>query len=296
MMDVVVRAARLPRPGETVVGSSVATFVGGKGNNQAIAAARLGASVALIGKVGEDAFGAEIVAYAERSGVECSGVLRDPAQATGVAVPVVFDDGGNSIFAVPQANLALTAAEVERRASSIEQASALVLQFEVTMEATVAAAHIAHRAGVPVVLNTAPFSDPPGGLLALASVLVANETEASGLCARQADPLRQAVSLLDEGPGAVIVTLGEHGLVAAVRDGPTLVRPGFPVRAIDSVGAGDAFCGALAVALAEQLPLPDAIRFAQAAGALATTRPGAAASLPWRAEVEALLTANPGCG
>ena len=295
-MDVVIRAARLPRPGETVVGSSVATFVGGKGNNQAIAAARLGADTAIIGKVGDDAFGAEIVAFARRAGVDCTGVYRDPAVATGVAVPVVFDDGGNSIFAVPQANMALTAAEVERHAASIERASVLLVQFEVPMEATLAAVRIAARAGVSVVVNTAPFAPPPAELLALATVLVANETEALGLCPGTADPADQAARLLDQGPGAVIVTLGGQGVVAARRDGRSFAQQAFRVAAVDSVGAGDAFCGALGVALGEGVALTAAVRFAQAAGALAVTREGAARSLPSRTDLDAFLAASDRAG
>ena len=182
MMDVVVEVARLPEPGETLVGSSVSTHVGGKGNNQAIAAARLGADVSLIGKVGTDAFGDQIRTYSEAAGVDCRGLLRDETVSTGVAVPIVLPDGNNSILAVPQANLALTPTEVDSSAGLITAAGLLLLQLEVGIEATLAAAEIANRAKVPIVLNTAPMVPHPPALRSLADVIVANETEADALC------------------------------------------------------------------------------------------------------------------
>ncbi len=275
--------------GETVIGSSVQTFVGGKGNNQAVTAARLGAAVELIGKVGADEFGERIISFSESAGVGCSGVVRDPEVATGVAVPVVFDDGGNSIVAVPQANMALTPDEVTARAPVIASADLLLVQFEVPMEATTRAVSIAKTAGVPIVLNIAPYSTPPDDLLPLVSVLIANETEAEALCGREGRVSGQAHLIRQLGPLATVITLGESGLVAEDESGP-FSQDAFSVGAVDSVGAGDAFCGALGVALAEGLGLQEGATFAQAAAAISVTRPGAAASFPDRGEVDRFLS------
>ncbi|HJP41611.1 MAG TPA: ribokinase [Dehalococcoidia bacterium] len=289
MLDIFIRAPRIPVVGETVIGSSVQTFVGGKGNNQAVTAARLGAAVELIGKVGADEFGERIISFSESAGVGCSGVVRDPEVATGVAVPVVFDDGGNSIVAVPQANMALTPDEVTARAPVIASADLLLVQFEVPMEATTRAVSIAKTAGVPIVLNIAPYSTPPDDLLPLVSVLIANETEAEALCGREGRVSGQAHLIRQLGPLATVITLGESGLVAEDESGP-FSQDAFSVGAVDSVGAGDAFCGALGVALAEGLGLQEGATFAQAAAAISVTRPGAAASFPDRGEVDRFLS------
>ncbi len=290
MMDVVVEVARLPEPGETIVGSSVSTHVGGKGNNQAIAAARLGAEVSLIGKVGADAFGDQIRTYSEAAGVDCRGLLRDETVSTGVAVPIVLPDGNNSILAVPQANLALTPTEVDSSAGLITAAGLLLLQLEVGIEATLAAAEIANRAKVPIVLNTAPMVPHPPALRSLADVIVANETEADALCPGIAVREEQVVALAAMGRGSAIITLGAAGLILTNEGGEVESQPAFSVDAIDTVGAGDAFCGALAVGLAEGRDLAGAARRAQAAGAVSTRSRGAAESLPTLRELDQFLT------
>lgn len=287
MMDLVVRAPRLPAPGESLIAHSFETFVGGKGGNQATAAARLGAKVAMIGRVGDDHFGRTILANLARDGIDTAGVSLDAATGTGVAVPVVLDDGNNAIFAVPRANLALSAADVERSRAAIESADILMVQFEVGMAATEAATRIARGAGRIVLLNPAPIASDGVGLLARADVIIPNEVEAAALApAAMGDYARQAETILSRGAKAVVITLGDRGALVAEPDRGATFIPAFPVVAVDSVGAGDAFCGAVAVALGEGHSLADSGQFAAAAAALSVTRPGAAASLPSRSEVE----------
>lgn len=289
MMDLVVRAPRLPAVGESLIAHTFQTFIGGKGGNQATAAARLGAEVTMIGRVGDDDFGRAILTNLRNEGIDTSGVSIDPSMGTGVSVPIVLDDGNNAIFAVPRANLALDAADIERSRAVIEASDVLMVQFEVGMAATETAMRIARAAGRAVMLNPAPIAPHPPGLLALASVLLPNEVEAAALAPEAGgDHRREAEMLLARGPGAVVITLGELGALVAV-DGQTTDIPAFPVKAVDSVGAGDAFCGAFAVAMAEGATPVEAARFGAAAGAVAVTRAGAAASLPSRADVDRIL-------
>jgi ribokinase len=289
MMDLVVRAPRLPTVGESLIAHSFQTFIGGKGGNQATAAARLGAQVAMVGRVGDDDFGRAIVANLRNEGIDTSNVFADPANGTGVAVPIVLDDGNNAIFAIPRANLAMDVAGIEGARVAIENADILMVQFEVGMAATEAAMRIARAAGRPVMLNPAPIASYPPGLLALADILLPNEVEAAALApGARGDHRREARALLAHGVRAVVITLGEQGALVATPGQLTEV-PAFPVMAVDSVGAGDAFCGAFAVALAEGATPVQAARFGAAAGAFAVTRPGAAASLPSRSEVQRIL-------
>lgn len=286
MMDLVVRAPRPAMPGESLIGRSFATFVGGKGGNQAAAAARLGASVAMIGAVGADAFGEAILASLAADGIETGFVRRLGGEGTGVAVPVVFDDGSNLIYALPRANLALAPADIEAARAVIEAADVLLVQFEVAPEATLAALRIARAAGVRTILNPAPVAPHPGEVFALADLLVPNEVEAAALSGAAGAPLEtQAAALRALGPSAVVITLGERGALIESDSGVRRV-PAPRVEAVDTVGAGDAFCGALAVRLAAGGPLEASAAYACRAAALACTRPGAAASLPSFDEVE----------
>lgn len=286
MMDLVVRAPRPAVPGESLIGRSFATFVGGKGGNQATAAARLGAQVAMIGAVGDDPFAEQVLASLHAAGVNTDHVVRLPDEGTGVAVPVVFDDGSNLIYALPRANLALSPGTVEAARPIIEAADILLVQFEVAPEATLAALRIARGAGVRTILNPAPVTPHPPEVFTLADLLVPNETEAAALSGLPgASPTEQAHALRAAGPPAVIITLGEQGALVTTA-GETFHVHAPRVAAVDSVGAGDAFCGALAVRLAAGDPLHGAVQLACRAGALACTRPGAAASLPSAAELE----------
>lgn len=287
VVDLVFHMARMPAPGETLFAERSGLFPGGKGLNQAIAARRLGAAaVALIARVGRDPLGDYLRARLDDEGIDSSHVVTDGVVPTGVAVPVVFADGVNSILSSPGASLAVTVHDVLAAREMIASADALLLQFEAPMEANLTAATLARESGTRVVLNPAPVRDHPPQLLDLAHVLVVNEVEAAMLAGGD-DAEAQAKQLLGRRELAV-VTLGADGAVLATAAGVTRF-PAFPVAAVDSVGAGDAFCGAFAVALAEGMAPADAVRFASAAGALSVTRAGAASSLPSRPEVEALL-------
>lgn len=286
--DLVFRMARFPQPGETLFAEALERHAGGKGLNQAIAVQRLGGRASLIGRVGTDIFGTVLLDALRADDVDLTYVMPDPAVATGLAAPIVVPGGENSIVAAPGANLAVTVAQVEAAAPAIRTSRALLLQFEAPMEVNLAAARIAHGSGVPVLLNPAPALEHPPELLALADVLVLNEVEAAMLAPGEVTPEAQARALRARGPRAVIVTLGPAGAILLDGDGLRAIPP-FTVEAVDSVGAGDAFCGALAVALGEGVPLERAARFAAAAGALSVTGRGAAASLPRRAGVDRLL-------
>ncbi|MFC0505752.1 ribokinase [Micromonospora costi] len=290
-MDLSIRVPRLPRPGETIAGTDVVRGAGGKGANQALAARRLGAQVALVGMVGADQFGAELRDGLAAGGVDVSGVGVTADGPTGVALIVVGPDGDNMITISPGANAKVVARDLRAR---LEGAHALLLQLEVPIAACRAAADAARSAGVSVVLNAAPLPERPGAdlteLIRRSDVLVVNETEAAGLVPGRADPTDAAVALRDLGVPEVVVTIGEHGAIAVGANDVTHV-PAFPVDAVDAVGAGDAFCAEFALArTAGGADLRTATRRACAAGALAAARPGAQTSLPRRDEVDRLLS------
>jgi ribokinase len=284
-MDLVVRSARLPRPGETLSGHAFRTQPGGKGANQAVAAARAGATVTLHGTVGADAFGGQLHAFVAAEGVDASGVVT-AAGPSGVALVGVADDGENAIVVVSGANAATTGA------CHPGGGDVLLLQQEVPAAANRAAAALARAAGARVVLNLAPFRSPDARLLDLVDVLVVNQTELAQLVGAApdayADP-KAIAAVWDRVPGRdVVVTVGAHGAYARV-GGEVVHQPGRRVRVVDSTGAGDCFCGALGAALAEGRDLRAALAFAGAAAALAVTREGAAGAMPLRAEIDALL-------
>jgi ribokinase len=280
-MDLVAYVATAPRRGETVFGREFRTVPGGKGANQAIAAARAGGDVRMIGAVGDDAFGAELRATLERSGVDTAG-LRTVPGPTGTAHIVVDDEGGNAIVVVPSANAAVTGPG----AGALDGCAALLLQLEVPLAAVIAAAAAARAAGARVVLTPAPARPLPAELLARVDLLVPNEHEASALTGL-ADPSAAAAALLDQVP-AVVVTLGAAGCLYAARGARPVRVPGRAVRAVDSTAAGDTFVGALAVALGEGRPVRAALEWASAAAALSVQRPGASSAMPTRAEIDAL--------
>lgn len=287
-VDLVVQVARFPKPGETLLGSDYAQHPGGKGANQAVAAARAGGRVKMVGRVGNDSFGQQLKAGLAREGIDVGEVQQLDAPS-GVAFISVDASGQNCIIVAPGANARLTP-----EALTPEQfagASALLVQLEVPLEAVLRAAQLARQAGAKVLLNCAPAQPLTPAQLAHIDLLITNEAEAALLLARApeavvADPLAAARQLAQQVPQAVI-TLGARGAVWAER-ARAGQQPAFAVQAIDTTAAGDAFVGALAVALGEGQPLPKAVRFAAAAGALATTRAGAQPSLPHRAAIEAL--------
>jgi ribokinase len=293
-LDLAVRVPHLPKPGETLLGEDFERRPGGKGANQAVAAARLGARARLVGLVGSDLFGADLRGHLDAEGVDVDTVGRAEEAPTGVAMIVVAPDGENMITLAPGANDRLGPQELAALPGLLEDADALLLQLEVPVPAALAAARMASAADVAVVVNAAPL--PPVSqdlldLIGLADVLVVNETEAAGLTGIDAvsDSEAAARALLALGPGAAVITLGRRGAVAADGTGVNEV-PAFAVEAVDAVGAGDAFCAELAIARAGgALDVATATRRACAAGALATTRIGTQSALPRRAEVDRLL-------
>ncbi|MEV4837917.1 ribokinase [Nonomuraea sp. NPDC049486] len=289
-MDLVAYVGRAPKLGETVTGRDFRTVPGGKGANQAIAAARAGAPVTFLGAVGEDAFGAEMRDTLAGAGVDV-GLLRRAPGVSGIAHIVVDDEGGNSIIVVPGANGTVTGPTAAERAV-IAASRALLLQLELPMPAVTAAARAAREAGVPVILTPAPAQPLPEALLDAVTLLLPNEHEAAGITGA-ADPGAALDKLLERVEEAVI-TLGSQGALYGSRAGERLHVPAVPVKAVDTTAAGDTFAGALAVARAEGRPAAEALRFAAAAAALSVRREGASTSMPLRAEIDAELAAAPG--
>jgi ribokinase len=297
-MDLTFRTARLPRPGETVAGQAFHLGFGGKGANQAVMAALFGAHVAMVSKVGPDAFGQEIVRNFQKHGIDTTHVRVDAGNSTGAAAIIVDDQARNCILVVPGANLGLTPADVEMATAVIQSADVLLCQLEVPVDATLTAFRLAKSAGVRTILNPAPAVALPDELLGLTDLCVPNETEVELLTGHAAAGLAEARAaarqLLGRGPRTVLVTLGERGvLLVDASAGEEHIAP-VPVRAVDPSGAGDAFIGSLAVFLAEGLPLRDAMGRANTAAALSVTRPGTQAAFPQRAEFEAFRTDHPG--
>lgn len=303
IMDMVVRAPRRPQPGESLVATDFGMFPGGKGSNQAIAAARSGAVVRAIGRIGDDLFGAPFVDLMAREGIDARWVIRDAESGTGVAFPVIEPDGQNSILLVPRANQRVTPADVAAAAEAFAGAQVLLAQFEVARDAVIAAMERARIDGLTVLLNPAPAPHPPetplpDTLYPLVDVLLPNEREAEALSgvpvASAADAERAGRTLLAKGCRSVVVTLGSQGAVwLPDAEAEVVYLPPFAITQVDSTAAGDAFCGVLAAGIARGLPMHDGLRRAAAAGALAVTRMGASPSLPRANEIDALLAAQP---
>lgn len=286
--DFVLKVERRPEPGETVTGAELSLFPGGKGANQAVAAARLGAEVAMLGRVGEDSFGVELVENLRDNGVETNRIEAFPDAPTGSAFITVTPDGENAIVVSPGANRSFGPDEVEAASEDLERAWVLVAQLEVEVEAVETAARIVAGNGGRLLLNLAPPREVPGELLRLSDPLVVNEHEAAFLLGEDAlDPEESAVKLLDLGPPSAVVTLGASGAILATGESSRHF-PAPEVEAIDTTGAGDAFMGALAVKLAEGTPLEEAVPYAVLAGAVAVTREGAQGSLPAPEDIEKL--------
>ncbi len=287
--DMVVKGDRLPGPGETVTGGQFYMAAGGKGANQAVAAARLGAEVTLMAKVGRDVFGDRAVEDYRREGIRTDCILRDAGTATGVALILVDGHGENLISVASGANYALTPQEVAQAADRIRSADALMLQLEIPMEVVFAAAQTAAEAGVPVILDPAPAAPLPDGLLPNVTYLTPNESEAQRLTgiavSDEPSARRAAEQLLAAGVRHVIVTLGPRGALLASGEGMLMIA-GEPVEATDSTAAGDAFNGGLAWALGRGLALDTAVRQACWVGALSATRLGAQPSLPTNDELQ----------
>ena len=298
-IDLVVRTARYPQAGETINGRDFATFLGGKGYNQALAAARAGGSVALVGNVGQDFYGEQFGAAFAQDGLDAHYVGRLAEIGTGIANIVVEADGTNRIIIVPGANGALSAAQVERAAPVFEGSRVVLLQLETPVESSIAAARLGRQAGAKVLLTPAPAptSPLPAELIELVDLVLPNEGELFGLAGLSVGngsseaEATAARHLLDQGWRAVLVTLGGRG--AAYHDAQRdLFSLGFPVEVVDTTAAGDAFVGALATALAQNQPIEEAMRRGNAAGALACTVPGSGVSLPQADAITHFLAAH----
>jgi len=289
-VDLVVRSPRFPKPGETIRGDDLATIPGGKGANQAVAAARLGGQVAMLGCVGADAFGSMLIENLKQNHVDTRRVLRDGSAATGTAIIVVDANGENSIILSPGANGKIKKGDIEP--AVLQGARVLLLQFEIPMEAVVHAARLAKERRVKVIVNPAPARDMPDELLKCADYLLPNETELALLTGKDTKDkasLEAAAQLLvKRGAKNVIVTLGARGALITTRLSKKYV-PTYKVKPVDTTGAGDAFIGGLAFALVRRQSLQDAVQYGCACGALATTKFGAQPSLPTADEVRKLM-------
>lgn len=293
-VDLVAYCERVPEEGETRFASGFEIFLGGKGANQAVAAARAGARTAFVGRLGADAFGRMLREGLERDGVDLSQVATDAGRPTGVAMIQVTPDGRNRILVAPGANGAIGAEDVGRLATLLAGApqppKVLLLQLEVPVAAVLEAARAARERGVRVILDPAPVArEIPEDLWRLVDICVPNQVEVEALTGQVAGSVREArlaaSRLLEMGVSCAVVKLGAQGCLVAEGNQFEHV-PGLTVRAVDTTAAGDAFAGALAAALAEGLPLASAARFANRAAALSTTRRGAQPSLPTRKEIE----------
>jgi len=291
-MDLTTYVPHLPAPGETLFGSSFITVPGGKGFNQAVAAGRLGTTTKFIGRVGEDAFGKGVLDMIADEPVDISGILLDLDSSTGLAVINVDAQAENSIIVISGANMAHDSREVARCRAALTTASVLLLQLECPLETSLAAAQAAREAGALVILDPAPARPLPTEAYQLCHILTPNELETEvlvGFRPRNQTEAAQAASILRErGVETAVIKLGAQGVYYQSKNESGFIEP-LPVEAIDTVAAGDAFNGGLAVALAEERPLAEAIRWGAAAGALATTQAGASSAMPTRAELIELL-------
>ena len=294
-VDLVCRATRRPDKGETLIGDAFDIFTGGKGFNQATAAARLGAEVILIGSVGTDLFGDMLLAAAENEHISSRFVTKRTDVGTGVATIVIEPDGDNSIIVVPRANMALTTADIDAATDAIADADVLLLQLETPIAASEHAAAIAKAHDTTVILNPAPAQPLPDSLLAYVDILTPNQSETellSGVKVNNHEAARHAAEVLrarmvDAASTAVVLTLGEQGALMLTETEAERVSA-LSVDAVDTTGAGDAFCGALATELASGETLRAAVEFANAAGAAAVTVVGATPSMPTRAKIDLL--------
>ena len=288
--DMVVRVPQLPCPGETLLGSAFALMPGGKGANQAVAAARLGAVVTFVGCVGTDGFGDMLALNLENEGISTQFIVRDPDAPTGVALITVDEKfGENTIVVAPGANARLSPALVDMAAAALRDADVMLCQLEIPLETVLSALQIARSAGVTTILNPAPAQTISAEMLSLASVLTPNQTEAAQILGGDYDPSASALMLKRRGVENVVVTLGADGARLVTATENTGI-PAFPTEnVIDTTAAGDCFTGALAVALGEGQSLEDAVRFANAAASLCVEAEGAQPSLPNRLAVNKRL-------
>jgi ribokinase len=290
-MDLVARTPRIPLAGQTLTGTDFATTPGGKGANQAVAAARLGAHVQMIGAVGNDVFGEALLSNLASAAVDTRAVARIPGPS-GVAQIQVADNGQNSIVVVPGANGAVTPALIRRQSSLIQAAGIVLLQLEIPLDTVLAACELCAAANVPVILDPAPAASLPDAIWPQLAWFTPNETELGLYTGNGFPPETAAKQLLARGVHGVALKRGAEGVYIAASTGESAWIPAFKVEAIDTVAAGDCFNGAFAVSLLEGSSPTDAARFASAAAAISVTRRGAQASMPTREEVDAFLASH----
>lgn len=295
--DLVVRVDNIPSVGETVLGSDFKTHPGGKGANQAAEIGKLGYPVQMIGRVGSDAFGAELLENLEKFGVDTAAVGISPGPS-GIAVIEVQANGDNNIVVAPGANATLSESDLNENCGLLRKASVVLTQLEIPIPTLGHLARLCHRENVPLVLDPAPACYLSSEILRHVTWITPNETEAQHLTGLQAvsgsEPELRQISeqLMAMGPKNVVLKLGSRGAYVATAEGVRTLVPAYAVAAVDTTAAGDAFNGAFAVALAEGSSPVDAVRFATAAAAIAVTRHGALPSMPTRAEVEAFFAAQ----
>jgi ribokinase len=289
-MDLVVRVPHAPVPGETVLGGDFETFPGGKGANQAVAAARMGGEVIMVGRVGNDNFGDTLIQGLVDDNIKTTHVIKDMEAPTGIAMIAVAADGENLIVVASGANYQVNVEDVNNTRPLMREMDLLLMQLECPMDVVNAAANLAKAYDVPVVLNPAPAQPLPKALLENVDVLTPNENELT-LLADEEDIEIAIRKVLDMGVKNLVVTLGANGARVITEDLDQHL-PAHEITAVDTTAAGDAFNGALSVALAEGKPLIEAVRYGMAAGALAATKRGAQPSLPTRETVESLMATS----
>ena len=289
--DMVIKTAKLPKPGETILGGDFFMNPGGKGANQAVAAARLNGNVTLVAKTGEDVFGSQAKSHFLAENLNTDYLFSDPCSPSGIALITVDDHAENCIVVAPGANAQLSVVDIDKAAAAILSAEIVLMQLEIPLETVIHAAGIAFKAGKKVILNPAPAQKLPAGLFQMLFMITPNETEAELLTGVRVTDLQSGENaarlLLSQGVEVVVLTLGSKGALLVTRDSCELI-PAYQVEAIDTTAAGDCFNGALVVALAEGAGLAKAIAFANKAASISVTRLGAQASLPYRREVDSM--------
>jgi ribokinase len=288
--DMVIKTSKLPLPGETILGGDFLMNPGGKGANQAVAAARLNGKVALVAKIGEDVFGQQAKKLFQSENLDIDYLFSDPDSPSGIALITVDDRAENCIVVAPGANARLLRQDIDKAFPAIRKAEIVLMQLEIPLESVIYAAEIAHKAGKKVILNPAPARMLPPELLKMIAILTPNETEAELLTGipvtDHSSGETAAKMLLSKGVGVVIITLGNKGALLVTENICELI-PTISVKAVDTTAAGDCFNGALAVALSEGAGLREAVRFANKAASISVTRMGAQASAPYRHEMDA---------
>jgi len=290
--DMIIKVSRIPKPGETIIGGEFSTAAGGKGANQAVSAVRAGGEVVFITRVGEDMLGEQAVSGFIKDGINVENVIRDKRTPSGVALIFVDSEGENSIAVASGANANISPKDIEKASDVIAEASIILMQLEIPLVTVRTVVEIAASRGVPVILNPAPAQPLEDDLLREIFILTPNESEAELLTGIKVENEKGAAKatdiLLGKGISIVLITLGPRGVYVVGSDYRGIV-PAFSVKAVDSTAAGDVFNGVLAVSLAENKSLIDAVLFSNAAAALSVTKLGAQTSAPYRVDIESFL-------